>query len=174
MNGVNNQNIMLAGANIIPIAESHIEGFHKCLDIVARERIYLAFIKAPPVESTRAFVISNINNNVPQFVAIIMDKVIGWCDIIPNKLEGFEHCGELGMGVHPKYRGKGIGKELVKKTLHKAKEVGIERIELEVFESNIPAINLYQIFGFVKEGKKTRARKIDGKYDNVIEMALVY
>ena len=51
--------------DIVPIEEGHIEGFHRTLDFVARERRYLAFLEAPPLESTRAFVLGNINAAVP-------------------------------------------------------------------------------------------------------------
>jgi hypothetical protein len=53
-----------------PIAQDHIDGFHRALDIVARERRYLAFLEAPPIESTRAFVLDNIKRGSPQFVAV--------------------------------------------------------------------------------------------------------
>jgi RimJ/RimL family protein N-acetyltransferase len=157
---------------ILPIAKEHAEGFHRCLDSVARERLYLALVQAPTLDSTRQFVLSNIANDVPQFVAIIDNEVIGWCDISPVKREGFTHCGELGMGVHPRYRKLGIGQQLIVRTIQKAKEKGLERIELEVFASNVPAIKLYEKLGFVTEGVKKKARKIDGRYDDIVEMAL--
>jgi len=48
----------------------------------------------------------------------------------------------------------------------------LERIELEVFASNAPAIKLYEKVGFVVEGVKQKARKLDDIYDDLIEMAL--
>jgi RimJ/RimL family protein N-acetyltransferase len=48
----------------------------------------------------------------------------------------------------------------------------LERIELEVFASNTPAITLYEKKGFVVEGVKKKARKLDGVYDDMIQMAL--
>jgi GNAT superfamily N-acetyltransferase len=118
---------------ILPIAEEHIEGFHKCLDVVARERQYLALVQAPPLDSTRASVLFNIANHVPRFVAVISNDIVGWCDIFPLKHEGFQHRGELGMGVHPHYRGLGIGQQLANRTIQQARANGLERIELEVF-----------------------------------------
>lgn len=44
---------------------------------------------------------------------------------------------------------------------------------VEVFASNVPAIALYQTLGFVTEGTKRRARKLDGEYDDNIVMALL-
>jgi ribosomal protein S18 acetylase RimI-like enzyme len=156
---------------IVPIAEQHIESYHACLDAVARERLYLAFLQAPPLSATREFVLSNIANDVAQFVALGSGEVIGWCDVRPFKLEGFTHCGSLGMGVRKDYRGRGIGERLVRRTIGRAKEKGLERIELEVFVSNVAAIKLYEKVGFVTEGLKKRARKIDENYDDLVEMA---
>jgi len=157
---------------ILPIAEEHIESYHRCLDSVARERLYLAFVEAPPLDSSKAFVLSNIANDVPQFVAVIDGEVIGWCDISPLKQEGFKHRGELAMGIHKSYRGMGIGRRLITSTIQRAKEKGSERIEIEVYASNGSAIKFYDQMGFVTEGIKRRARKIDGCYDDIVEMVL--
>lgn len=158
---------------IAPITEEHIESFHDCLDSVARERRYLAFVEAPPLESTREFVLSNIARDIPQFAALNGEDVIGWCDISPMRFEGFTHCGRLGMGIHKSFRRLGIGTRLIDQTISKAKEKGLERIELEVLASNIPAIKLYEKVGFVVEGVKKKARKLDGSYDDLVEMALI-
>lgn len=157
---------------ILPIAEETIESFHRCLNAVARERRHLAFVQAPSFESARQFVLSNIARNMPQFVALSGDDVVGWCDIIPMELEGFTHCGELGMGVRKDFRRLGIGTRLLEHTLGEAREMGLERIELEVFASNTAAIRLYEKAGFVIEGVKKKGRKLDGEYDDLVVMAL--
>jgi RimJ/RimL family protein N-acetyltransferase len=156
----------------VPIAKEHIEGFHHCLDSVARERRYLAFVQAPPLESAREFVLWNIANNVPQFVALSGNDVVGWCDISPMRHEGLTHCGTLGMGVRADFRRLGIGTRLLEQTIGEAREMGLERIELEVFASNTPAIKLYEKAGFVVEGVKKKGRKLDGEYDDLVGMAL--
>ena len=157
---------------IVPITEAHIESYHDCLDSVARERRYLAFVEAPPLGSTREFVRSNIARDIPQFVALNGEDVIGWCDISPVRFEGFTHSGRLGMGIHASFRRLGIGTRLIEQTIRKAKEKGLERIELEVLASNTPALKLYEKMGFVVEGIKRKARKLDGSYDDLVEMAL--
>ena len=157
---------------IIPMTVQHIESFHACLDRIAQERLYLAFLEAPPFEATKNFILMNIANNVPQFVAVVHTQVVGWCDILPLQYEGFRHRGKLGMGVDRDYRRQGIGKKLITQTIESAAEYGIERIELEVYASNIPAISLYKNIGFETECVKTRARKLDGEYDDIIEMVM--
>jgi ribosomal protein S18 acetylase RimI-like enzyme len=100
------------------------------------------------------------------------DVVVGWCDIVRNPVEGFRHVGRLGMGLLPDYRGQGLGKRLMVETIRAARLAGIERVELEVFASNERAVALYRKLGFVTEGIKCRARKLDGQYDDNVFMAL--
>jgi ribosomal protein S18 acetylase RimI-like enzyme len=167
MNKATVQNI-----KIVPMAEEHINGYHCCLDAVGRERRYLAFVQAPPFESTREFILSVIANNVPQFVALRENEVVGWCDILPMRLEGFTHCGTLGMGVQKEYRRLGVGTRLLERTIAEARKIGLERIELEVYASNAAAVKLYEKAGFVVERVKVKGRKLDGEYDDLLEMAL--
>ena len=157
---------------VVPIAEEYIESYWEALDSVTRERKYLALVQGPPIESTRAFVGSNIKNKYPQFVAVDGDKVVGWCDILPQKNEGYTHCGILGIGVLKGYRGQGLGKRLMEATMNAARDFGIERVELEVHASNISAVEWYERLGFEHEGVKRKARKIDGEYDDDLVMAL--
>ena len=157
---------------IVPIAEEHIDSFRACLDAVCRERRYLGMLQAPPLSSVRSFCQSNIEHGVPQMVALQDGIVVGWCDIVPNSRQGFSHCGQLGMGVSRELRRQGIGTRLIAQTMARAREIGIERVELEVYASNQAAIALYEKLGFTVEGVKKRARKLDGIYDDVICMAM--
>lgn len=158
---------------IEPISLEHVESFHSALDSVARERKFLAGFEAPPMDSTRGFVEGNIKSDTPQFVAVIAGKVVGWCDISFNWRPAFAHCGYLGMGIVREHRGQGIGAALLEKTISKARLKNLERIELEVFKSNVIAIRLYRKFGFVEEGVKVRGAKIDQRFENVVVMGLL-
>lgn len=96
---------------IIPIEEKHAEGFHACLDYVAKERKYLVFQEAPPLESTLGFVKENVETGQVQLVVMDEEKVVGWCDILKPKSVAFAHVGAVGIGLLPGYRGKGCGEE---------------------------------------------------------------
>lgn len=158
--------------DIVPIAETHIVGFHAVLDCVARQRKYLALLEAPSLGETREFVRRNIEQGAPVWLALDGEMVVGWCDILPDARETARHCGRLGMGVHPDFRGRGIGRRLLGAALADAQERGMERVELHVLESNEIAINLYKAFGFEQEGLLRNARKLDGQYENKIAMGL--
>lgn len=96
----------MASVEIVPISQDHIESFHRSLDFVARERRYLAFLEAPPLESTRAFVLNNIEHGYPQLVAVSAGQVVGWCDVVPNPRSIYAHVGILGIALLPEFRGR--------------------------------------------------------------------
>lgn len=158
---------------IKPMASGHIAGFHTVLDAVAREGDYLTMTAAPAMESTRRWVEGNIERGIPQYVAVAdAGRVVGWCDICPDTHPGFDHNGRLGMGVLRAHRRQGVGRGLLTTTLAGARAFGLERVELEVFASNTPAIRLYAEFGFEPEGCRRRARKTRAGYGDVLLMAL--
>ena len=160
---------------IVEIADEHIDGFHHCVGLVARERRYIGLTDAPPIEGTRRFVQSVREAGGAHFV--VLDEtggVVGWCDISRPVLDGFRHAGRLGMGLLPHVRGQGLGRRLAQTTIEAARARGVERVELEVFASNTRAIRLYERLGFVHEGVRARARKLDGQYDDNVMMALMF
>lgn len=139
---------------------------------MARERRFLAFLEAWPLEKTTEYIRASLDRGDVRVVAVVGSKVLRWCDISPISFEGLDHVGRLFMGVLKEYRGRGIGLSLLRQALKMAQERGLEKVELEVFASNIPAIGLYEKEGFEVEGRKRRARKLDGMYEDIIVMGL--
>lgn len=158
---------------ITAISEAHAAGFHACLDSVAREKRYLAQYEAPPLDRVRSFVRENVASNASQFVALDGAVVVGWCDVIPHWAHAVKHCGTLGMGVLPAYRGNGVGGKLLAACVSKAQANGVTRIELEVRSDNASAIKLYERAGFKREAVKRKALLFDGKYYDALQMSLI-
>ena len=157
----------------VPITAEHVEGFHRCVDFVARERKYLALLEAPPLEITHQFVMNNITKGYSQFVAIFDNNVVGWCDVIPKSRPVHAHSAVLGIGLLPAFRGRGNGFALIDATINDARSRGIVRIELTVHADNARAIALYNKVGFKTEGLLKDAVLIDGQYNDLILMAIV-
>ena len=164
---------MLVDAVIAPITPGHVEGFHRALDIVARERLYLTLTRAPSLPDTRALVLDAIAKGDPRHVALVGGEVVGWCDITRHLVAARSHRGRLGMGVVPDHRGRGLGSRLIRATLDEARRAGFTRIELEVYVDNAPAMTLYETAGFVREGLVRDVSRIDGRYRDAITMAIV-
>jgi len=84
------------------------------------------------------------------------------------------HVAVLGMTVGKGWRNKGIGSRLMQRAVLWARQTKkIKRIELQVFASNLPAIHLYQKFGFVVEGLRKKAVFRHGKFYDDLMMALL-
>ena len=113
----------------------------------SRERKYLLFLEGPPYEDTEKFVQSNIDKGNPHFVAMVDDKVVGWCDILRHDRIGLRHCGHLGIGVLKAFRGRGIGTQLIESVKAKAFSEGLP-VTLRVLKVN-PARIWYERLGFV-------------------------
>ena len=160
---------------IVPTStEAHVAGFHRCVDVVARERRYLGLVVGPPPAASADFVRRVVANGGVHLVALDAgEAVVGWCDIMRFELEGFRHAGRMGMGLLSHVRGRGLGHRLASAALEQARAQGLERVELDVFASNARAAALYRRLGFVEEGVKRRARKLDGTYDDDVLMALL-
>jgi len=149
------------------------ESLQRCLDAVARERRHIAMVEGPTLEQVRAFLGAVHARGVIQLVALASSRVIGWCDVTPKPMEGFRHSATLGMGLLLSYRRRGLGSALLRSVLRAAEARHLNRIELEVYTSNEPAIALYERFGFAREGIKRSARVLDGHAEDILCMALL-
>jgi RimJ/RimL family protein N-acetyltransferase len=55
-----------------------------------------------------------------------------------------------------------------------ARNRNLESVELDVFAWHHAAIRLDEKFNFQVEDQKKRARKLDGQYDDIVMMALLF
>ena len=89
-----------------------------------------------------------LKNENSHFIVAFSDDVLGYIGVQ-------EICGEAyitNSAVFGEYRNQGIGRSLLKKACDGAKSRNCDFITLEVRESNLPAINLYESEGFEKAG----------------------
>ena len=71
-------------------------------------------------------------------------------------------------------RGRGIGKQLVQELVRVGfEELGLHRLDLNVFDFNRSAIHCYERVGFKLEGTLREARRHDGQYWNSCIMGLL-
>lgn len=161
---------MIPPVQIRSVEERDLRGFNQAVNSVCRERRFLAQVEDYSLEASRGYLREVLANGWPHLIAVQADVVIGWCDIVPDRLHGFQHVGRLGMGVVREHRRKGMGRRLMAECIVRARTHALEKLELEVFSDNEPAIGLYQEFGFVRDGLKKKARKFDGRYQDILLM----
>lgn len=82
------------------------------------------------------------------------------------------HRGNLGISVVKDWRGRGVGTALLQSFLEWAESNPVvEKVCLEVFDTNTNAIRLYQRLGFVEEGRKTKdIKRGDEDYVDTVTM----
>lgn len=96
------------------------------------------------------------------YVYVLDNKVIGYIGTWINDMAG----EVINFCIATEFQGHGYGDELLSYALDVMKEAKINSVSLEVRESNIKAIKLYQKYGF----KQVHVRK---EYYHNLENALV-
>jgi len=71
------------------------------------------------------------------------------------------------LGVHPDWRGRGLGELLLVHLVDRAAERGVSVVTLEVRDSNLAAQNLYRKYGFAPAGRRKRYY-VDNNEDAII------
>ena len=68
----------------------------------------------------------------------------------------------MTIGVAKQYQRKGMASKLLSTMIKTAKQIGAKRMLLEVRVDNVPALALYERFGFVKMGLRKRYYQPEG------------
>lgn len=172
---------MAGGFVIRDVTAEDAAALRDLVTAVARERRYLGSTGGFTLQQTRDHLLRVQAAGGVQLVALTQEeagsgrppeRALGWVDITPGPFEGLTHCGRLGMGVIAHARGLGIGPALLTHALDRGFRT-LERVELEVFASNARARELYRRAGFVEEGRRRCARKLDGECDDILMCGLL-
>ncbi len=143
----------------------------KCIDEISREGMYFLKDKySVDEDEERARIENHIRRGDVFLVAEENGVVVGFVIIRRGKYSKNRHVGYLGIGVRKDYRGKGIGKSLMREAERIARQRGFEKICLEVFSSNRRAIKFYKKLGYKIEGKRKKQYIIGGKYVDEVLM----
>ena len=107
----------------------------------------------------RAFLAELRAKHIHYVAARVDGKLVGYAGIARlGRVRPFEY--EIHtIGVDPDYQGRGIGRRLVSQILELASG---SVVFLEVRTDNVPAISLYESFGFVNVGLRRRYYRASG------------
>ena len=94
-------------------------------------------------------IISELNNPLSLWiVAVENDRVVGY--VGSQSVMG--EADMMNLAVNPEYRRKGIAEHLVSELITRLCSANVACLTLEVRQSNLAAIALYEKMGFVSEG----------------------
>jgi RimJ/RimL family protein N-acetyltransferase len=95
-----------------------------------------------------------INPGPARVVAVEDGEVVGSVSVVP--LHGWSsHVGEVRLIVDPGRRGQGIGRELARRAVLEALELGLKKVVVEVIAVQEPTIAMFRSLGFEPEALLT-------------------
>ncbi len=126
------------------------------------------------VEEERAFLQKTAESSNSLYVlAEIADEIVGTLSFNAGKRPRLQHAGEFGITVLRTYWNAGIGGCMLAYFISWAKQAEmIRKINLRVRVDNLPAIHLYEKYGFVHEGRVTREFYLHGQFIDAYMMGL--
>jgi RimJ/RimL family protein N-acetyltransferase len=124
---------------------------------VGEERRYLRAVRRHP--------------DAAVFVVEADGEVVGRLSLARDPHQASRHVADLGLMVAAAYRRRGIGRALLERAAEWARESGVRKLELHVFPWNVPALALYESFGFVREGVRRGHYLRDGEEVDAVLMA---
>ncbi|MBX5466440.1 MAG: GNAT family N-acetyltransferase [Firmicutes bacterium] len=104
-------------------------------------------------------------------VARAEGTVVGTLEMVRGPLPKMRHTATVGMALLPDWRGQRLGERLLRAAERWAAQVGVEKISLSVFATNLPAIRLYRRLGYVEEGRRRGQYRIAGALVDELWMA---
>lgn len=106
-----------------------------------------------------------------QFVAIINGKVAGYIGYKnPIKLKSNRHVLEIDIGVHPNFKRKGVGSQLLDYIFNWGKINGFLKVSIRVLSTNPSALLFYISNGFIEQGRLKDEFLLDGQFVDDILM----
>ena len=104
-----------------------------------------------------------------RLVKLINDEIVGWVALSRGRTTpAYNGVCEVSIYVSSKYRGHGIGDELLKAIIKESEKYGYWLLESIIFSDNTPSINLHLKNGFEIIGtRKAIAKDIFDKWRDV-------
>jgi L-phenylalanine/L-methionine N-acetyltransferase len=103
------------------------------------------------------------------YVAEGPDRIVGRLSVGRDPHPASRHVADLGLMVAKDWRRRGVGRALLQAAVDWARASGVRKLELHVFPHNEPAIRLYELFGFRREGyRRAHYLRPDGYVDAIL------
>ena len=162
--------IRLAGAE----DAAALDHFFQQLDRETRFMLFEAGERPSNIEGQRQRLAAmQASANQRMWLLTLADEVQGFALMIGGGLLRNRHCALIVMGLRQGARGQGWGERLLRTLIAAAPGCGISRLELGVMAHNEAAHGLYRKCGFIDEGIRRNAYRLDDRDVDEISMGLL-
>jgi ribosomal protein S18 acetylase RimI-like enzyme len=147
-------------------------GIVAVLEAVVAERILTAIERVWTVEQEQRYLESLSPREVFHVAVDVTEGIVGFqtLDLWSSQLPSMAHVGQIGTFLFPRWRGRGIGRQLWKETESFAHKAGYRKLAIQVRASNIVAQRFYLGLGFKECGLLSRQVVVDGIEDDEVLM----
>ena len=160
----------------ITIRRAEPDDYALVCEVFADESAYSGTLQTPfPSKERWRKMMSEPADGDYLLLAFVDGEIAGHAGLHPaSRSPRRTHARMLGMAVHSRFQGKGVGTALMRALTDLAdKWLNVTRLELTVFTDNERAIALYRKFGFVTEGTHKAYALRDGRYADTHCMARI-
>lgn len=161
----------------IVIRHAEPDDYRAIHDIHAQPAAFSGTLQLPfPSAETWKRRLADKPDGLYPLVACVDGAVVGMLGVwIEGHSPRRRHAAGVGMAVHDRWQGRGVGTVLMKAGVDLADNwLGLTRLELNVFVDNEPAIRLYRRFGFEIEGTLRGYAMRDGVLVDALYMARLH
>ena len=164
---------------IRPMSEDDAEAMCAVLPETHRESDFLGYLPGEfdlTIEQEREFIRDHLAKPCSMALAAEFDgHIIGFAGAYASERKRYAHHAEFGLAVRKEFWGLGLGRRLTEYAINWARDAGLRKLYLKVFETNTRAIRLYESLGFVEEARlKGDYLRADGAYGDTIIMAVFF
>jgi len=104
-----------------------------------------------------------------RFVAIENNEIVGWAALTP--VSGrcvYAGVAEISIYIDERYRGRGIGKTLLKHLITDSESHNIWTLQAGIFPENISSLKIHESLGFRKVGYRERIGQFKGVWRDTV------
>lgn len=140
------------------LCQSDTKDLLEMYNSVVEEKNYTTAVRKFTLKEETLFIKSVLSKTIEGkeifLVAEFDGKALGVATIEKEMTPIKSHRAEFGIILSKEIRGEGVGEELMKAILKETKRfLKVKMVTLNVFEENVPAVNLYKKMGFVVFGR---------------------
>jgi L-amino acid N-acyltransferase YncA len=126
-------------------------------------RMVTADLNPVTVEERRHWFEQHSPSRRPVWVATEGDRVIGWLSYSSfHPRAAYDATCELSLYLAPEHRGRGLGSQLLQRSIAQAPAFGIRNLVGLIFGHNTPSLRLFARHGFDRWGQLLRVAVLDG------------
>jgi len=141
-----------------------LDAVNEIYNQAVRSKYQTAETEETSLEYRRRWYEEHLSGNCPVFVIEDLGEVVGWVSLGEYRKgrRALSYTSEVSFYIRQDKQGQGIGTQLLKFAIDRAREISIKTLIAILLEPNTPSIRLLEKFNFQKWGDMPNVADFDG------------